>query len=348
MNKRRGGTAVRIAAIVLGAMLLSVTLFACSAKPEDRVRIKVLLLPKFEIGEMSGDFPGEAQYYYEAYVMGGEVFEIPGASGDGRLYVKDGIALFLVGVGKVESALNTAMLLSDARFDFSETYVISTGCAGCAAEYGVMGDVYVISAAVDYDLGHHADPRDLTEASDVTWFREADCDSQAAVLLNAELTERVYSLVKDVPLETTEKTRTFMTKAFPDEAWADRDPRVLRGTSVTGDNYWKGWYDHKNALKIVETYACEDPFAVTEMEDLAVLQTLSRFGLLDRSIVIRDSVNMDVFMMGDTPESLWDTGFSEKATSGNDGESFDIFVTAMQNNFKVGRTIIEAIADGGL
>ena len=30
------------------------------------------------------------------------------------------------------------------------------------------------------------------------------------------------------------------------------------------------------------------------------------------------------------------------------GESFDIFVTAMQNNFKVGRTIIEAIADGGL
>ena len=29
--------------------------------------VKVLLLPKFEISEMSGEFPGEAQYYYEHF-----------------------------------------------------------------------------------------------------------------------------------------------------------------------------------------------------------------------------------------------------------------------------------------
>ena len=27
--------------------------------------IKILLLPKFESGEMSGDFPGEAQHLYD-------------------------------------------------------------------------------------------------------------------------------------------------------------------------------------------------------------------------------------------------------------------------------------------
>ena len=31
--------------------------------------VKVLLLPKIEIGEMDGDLPGEAQCYYEQYLM---------------------------------------------------------------------------------------------------------------------------------------------------------------------------------------------------------------------------------------------------------------------------------------
>ena len=50
------------------------------------------------------------------------------------------------------STANTYAILSDERFDFSDAYIISTGCAGSAEGYGVMGDVYVITAAVDYDL----------------------------------------------------------------------------------------------------------------------------------------------------------------------------------------------------
>ena len=42
--------------------------------------VKVLLLPKFEVGEMSGDFPGEAQYYYEQYLMGAEEYDVPYSS----------------------------------------------------------------------------------------------------------------------------------------------------------------------------------------------------------------------------------------------------------------------------
>jgi len=42
--------------------------------------------------------------------------------------------------------------LSDERFDFSDAYILSTGCAGSAEGYGIMGDVFVITAAADYDL----------------------------------------------------------------------------------------------------------------------------------------------------------------------------------------------------
>ncbi|MGN1164398.1 MAG: hypothetical protein ACI4S4_06315 [Candidatus Ornithospirochaeta sp.] len=34
-----------------------------------KIEIKVFILPKFESGVMSGDFPVEAQYYYEEYVV---------------------------------------------------------------------------------------------------------------------------------------------------------------------------------------------------------------------------------------------------------------------------------------
>jgi len=149
-------------------------------------------------------------------------------------------------------------------------------------------------------------------------------------------------------IETTEKTRNFMAVTFDNAEWATRDPQVLRGTTVTADNYWKGIYDHQNALLITETYGCPDPYALTEMEDVALTVVMDRLGMLDRMIIIRDSVNMDVFMNGATPESLWDPNFDHTLASESSVEAADIFATAMENNFKVGSVVVNAILDGTL
>lgn len=132
------------------------------------------------------------------------------------------------------------------------------------------------------------------------------------------------------------------------EAWADRQPQVLRGTALTGDNFWKGKYDHLNALRITETYGCADPFAVTEMEDLAVGLAVRRLGLLDRLIILRVSVNMDMFPAGVTPEMLWDPATDDKLASEDSMESVDIFETAVHNCFAAGRVLIDAILEGRL
>ena len=297
---------------------------------------------------MAGDFPGEAQYYYEGYCMGGEEYDIVGGFEGNKLYVKDGIALYVTGMGKVNTALSLQAVLMDNRFDFSNAYIISTGCAGSAIEYGVMGDVFVITATVDFDLGHHADPRELADANGTTWYHDASYDSASYKILNQELCDKVYNLVKDVKIETTEKTRAFMAAAFDNAEWATRDPMVLRGTTVTGDNYWKGEHDHMNALLMTETYGCPDPYALTEMEDNALAVVLDRLGMLDRYIIIRDSVNTDAFMNGASPESLWDPNFVDSLASDESVESADIFATAMENNFKVGKVVIDAIINGEL
>ncbi len=337
-----------IAVLLLVLAMVSALCVPAVAESEEPIEIKALILPKFESGEMSGDFPGEAQYYYEAYCEGGDEYDIVGGMDENKLYVKDGVALYVTGMGKVNAAMSLCAVLSDSRFDFSNAYIISTGCAGSAVEYGVMGDVFVITAAIDYDLGHHADVREMSDQTSTTWYHDASYDSSSCKILNADLMDRVYDLVKDVELETTEKTRNFMAVTFDNAEWAVRDPQVLRGTTVTGDNYWKGTYDHANALLMTETYECPDPFALTEMEDVALAVVADRLGMLDRFIIIRDSVNTDVFMNGASPESLWDPNFEDSIASEESVESADIFATAMENNFKVGSVVVNAILDGTL
>lgn len=337
----------KLLALLFALVLTAAAAFAL-AEDASPIVIKALILPKFESGEMAGDFPGEAQYYYEGYCMGGEEYDIVGGFEGNKLYVKDGIALYVTGMGKVNTAMSLQAILMDNRFDFSNAYIISTGCAGSAVEYGVMGDVFVITATVDFDLGHHADPRELADANGTTWYHDASYDSASYKILNQELCDKVYNLVKDVKIETTEKTRAFMAAAFDNAEWATRDPMVLRGTTVTGDNYWKGEHDHMNALLMNETYGCPDPYALTEMEDNALAVVLDRLGMLDRYIIIRDSVNTDAFMNGASPESLWDPNFVDSLASDESVESADIFATAMENNFKVGKVVIDAIINGEL
>jgi hypothetical protein len=83
------------------------------------------------------------------------------------------------------------------------------------------------------------------------------------------------------------------------------------------------------------------------MEDIAIARTAKQLGMLDRLIILRDSVNMDTFMLGATPESLWDPAHDNSDVSNENSEEYiDIFATARENNFIVGRTIIDAILEG--
>lgn len=332
--------------IIITVLMMTLTGCLSRAAEEAKIPVKVLILPKFEVGELSGDFPGEAQYYYENYLADGEEYGLSGYAENTKLYYKDGVALCVVGQGKISAAINTSAVLSDQRFDFSEAYVISTGCAGSAKGYGIMGDVFIISAVIDYDLGHHADPREMTGDPDTTWFHDESYDDIAVIRTDPALTTRVYDKVKDLRLETTELTAEYMRNSFPGEEWADRQPKVLLGTSVTSDNFWKGQYNHNNALLMTETYGCADPYAVTEMEDIAVGRVLKSRGMLDRFIIIRDSVNVDVFTPGVTPESLWGESSDDHIASEDSEESVDIFAAAMRNNYTVGSIIIDAVLNG--
>ena len=106
-------------------------------------------------------------------------------------------------------------------------------------------------------------------------------------------------------------------------------------------------YGHVTANFIADYYGCDDPYMVTEMEEIAILNTAECFGMLDRVISLRAIVNMDMFLNDATPESTWGEyeSFSEKVENDND-ETLDIFEPAMQNILDTGSIIIDGILEG--
>ena len=337
--------------ILLTVLLCAAVLLSCSAEPE-KTALKVIIISKFEVDEMTGDFPGEAQLFYEEYCAGCEEAEIPNMTPTGHFYVNkdNGVGLLVTGPGKTAAALSLMAVLSSDFYDYSDAYIVSVGCGGGSAEYCMLGDVILVTSVCDYDLGHHVDAHERkSDDSRVMWFPDKSYEEHGFKYLNKDLYEKVYQMIREVPLQTTEQSKEVLKDNFPDRDEPDLLPAVRKGTDLSGDNFWKGVYGHETANFISRYYDCPDPYMVTEMEEIAIANTADCFGMLDRLISLRVIVNMDVFLDGATPESTWGVhnSYNEKVEDNND-ETLDIFEPAMHNLFDTGSAVINEILEGKL
>ncbi len=310
------------------------------------IKIKILLTPKIDIDLINSDAMGEGRLFYDHYLKGGDVYEIDFGIGVKRAYFKDGIMMMALGQGKVSAAFYLSTLLRDNRFDFSDAYILNIGCCGCATGYGTMGDVFVITSAVDGDLGNRVDKSELQNKEHTGWFHNKVFDDVSNIRFNEELADKVFNLVKDTKLKTTPHTKEVLFNSYGDAAWANREPMVKKGTTLTSDNYWKGEVGHEIAKEIVKFYNCPDPYATSEMEDIAVAWTCKNIGNFERLITIRAAANTDTFLKNATPENLWTKDNQDTEHMEDFPETADIFPVAMENMFNVCKIIIDAIIVG--
>jgi purine nucleoside permease len=250
------------------------------------------------------------------------------------LYYKDGVALYVTGMGKAQSAVSFAACLLDPRFDWSDTFVITTGCAGSSSETTVLGDVVLASVLIDHELGHSVDPRDAPAGAKL-FYRVKDFDSAAYYEVPAA--KRAFDLCKDLKLAQSEKAKKVMALYGN-----TRPPEVLTGgITLSGDDYWGGKHSHDIAKEIISAYT-DMPFMITEMEDVALAMTHYRFyGNLDRFLSIRDSVNMDGPPPGVDITAMW----KESSGTGADYDGGN-WIESRENNFTVGKVVIDAVLSG--
>ena len=122
-------------------LLASFSLLCACAQKEKKAKVRVFIVPKFEIGEMSEDAAGEAQLFYEHYCPGCEEIAIPNTTPTSQFYFnkENGVGLLVTGSGKTAACMSLMSLLAWDAYDFSDAKIVSVGCGGASTGSYIFG-----------------------------------------------------------------------------------------------------------------------------------------------------------------------------------------------------------------
>jgi purine nucleoside permease len=258
----------------------------------------------FEVGEDTGDKPGELQYWVERDHLD-QIYPLPAAWHTARMNASGEMAI-LTGQGTAHAASTIMALGLDPRFDLTHAYWLIAGIAGGSPDRISLGSAAWARWVVDGDLGYEIDPREIPPdwtTGYVPLRKAKPFEPPAAPLegqvyaLNASLVEWAFNLTRTVPLADSDHLREVRSH-FDGEA-ARRPPFVTMGDEISSSTYWHG--------KILDAWAAQwvpyftggkGVFATTAMEDTGTLQSLQFLANakrvdLNRVMVLRTVSNFD-------------------------------------------------------
>jgi purine nucleoside permease len=320
-------------------------LLITAAAAQKAIPVKVVVIAMFEVGNDTGDAPGELQYWIERDHLD-RVY--PLAAGYHAVRMNDlGEMAVLTGQGTAHAASTIMALGLDPRFDLSHAYWLVAGIAGGSPERVSLGSAAWARWVVDSDLGYEIDGREIPKDWTTGFLplrKTRPFEPPAQPLpgqvyeLNAGLTEWAFKLTKDVPL--TDSDRLKEVRAGFSGSAAQRSPFVTMGDEVTGSRYWHG--------KLMDAWAAEwmryftdgkGQFATTAMEDTGTLQSLqflSNAGRVDwsRILVLRTVSNYD-----QQPRDLDAAGSLARQRVGN----YSAYLPALEAAYKVGHAVVNEL-----
>jgi purine nucleoside permease len=278
--------------------LCFLTLFAClllpaQASPAQKPwPIRAVIVTTFEVGEDTGDIPGEFQFWVEREHLD-QTLDFPGGVHAIRSNKDHTILGVVTGTTLVNATASMMALGLDPRFDLTHAYVLINGIAGVDPRIASMGSAawarYVIN-----DVSRYIDPKDApatwpygffeigstgpqqTRVHAQTWFRSNE------YVLNAGLAQWAYEQTHTLPLGDDPKVAEYRARftGFPQ---ALKPPFVLLGDTFASDYYWHGATMTKFAEDWVRLNTDgKGVFAMTEMEDAGMMQAIERLDRMHR------------------------------------------------------------------
>ena len=326
-------------------LLLAATYVSAQTAPKP-IEIKVVVVNMFEVGNDTGDVPGEYQYWVEREHLD-TVLPFPEGYHDLRMN-KDGVLGVLTGVGTARASATMMALGRDPRFDLTHAYFVVAGIAGIDPAMGSLGSAVWSDYVVDGDLAHEIDAREipkdwptgyvpLGKSTPYEQPRTARFGDDGNVYqLNPALVDWAFQMTKDIKLEDTpgmaERRQQF------DGAAAKRPPFVLRGANLSASTFWHGKLMNQWAHDWVK-YQTDGKatYAVCGMEDTGTLQSLTwlaRAGKVDinRVLVLRTASNYDQQRPGKTAaESLAETKIRQ----------YSAYMPSLDSAYRVGHVVVD-------
>jgi len=329
-------------------LVLGFVLSTGLARAEPPLPIKVVVVSMFEIGEDTGDTPGEFQRWVERGNFGNRL-EFPLGLHD--IYHRDDGVMVICTAGGVTNATATIMALGqDDRFDLSKAYWVIAGIAGADPQDCSLGSAAWANWVVDGDLAYEIDGREIPEdweygfialgAEKPNTLDHGWTVQTIAYQLNPGLVEWAYQLTRDLELPDHPELAEFRAQFLPEYPNAAKPPFVLMGDSLGSSTYWHGaLLNHwANDWMKLHTGGAAN-FVMSNMEDngtLTALHRLARTGLADpdRVLVLRTASNYSM------PPPGKDAGWSTTAPYPANG------YPAGESAYLVANTVVAALVEG--
>jgi purine nucleoside permease len=289
----------RLASLLVYLTCLAIPLCApAQTAPPAPIVVKVVIVTTFELGNDTGDKPGEFQFWVEREHLD-RTLPFPGGVHPLRINDKGDVLGIVTGMTIGPAASSIMALGTDPRFDLTHAYWLLAGIAGVDPNVASVGSAAWAKWIVT-DIRQEMDPREAPsdwpygilaigslragEPPDParTWATEP-----RAYPLNAKLADWAFSLTKDVPLDipviATPEVAAFETTytGYPN---AQRPPFVLQGDILASDSYWHGVILNHWAEDWVRIHTHnQGRFVMTAMEDSGIAEALTRLDHMHRA-----------------------------------------------------------------
>jgi purine nucleoside permease len=254
--------------------------------------IRAVIVTTFEIGNDTGDAPGEFQLWAEREHLD-QVLDFPGGVHPLRTNADHTVLGMVSGTTLVNATASMMALGLDQRFDLSHAYILINGIAGVDPHEASIGSVawasYVIS-----DVARAIDPHDAPSDWPYGIFPigavaprpdkvpEGHWQKSNLYKLNPNLAAWAYAQTKDLKLSDDPTVATFR-KDFSTSPNAQKPPFVLSGDTFASDLYWHGAVMTSYAEDWVKLYTeGKGHFVMTEMEDSGYAEAVERLGAMHR------------------------------------------------------------------
>lgn len=281
----------------LTAMLLAAWAVHGVAAGDDPVAqpVKVVVVAMFEHGDLTGDRPGEFQFWVERLPL-----DIPHDFPAGPYPLRanaDGVLGVCIGGGIANAAASVMALGLDPRFDLRRAYWLITGIAGGDPQDTSLGSAVWARHVVDGDLLYEIDAREIpaewpygliplgaeAPAQDAADIATGWTIDNIHFALNAGLAEWAHALTVGHALPDSDALREGR-RAYKGYPRALAPPQVILGDTLSASTYWHGALMNAWANDWVRLYGgAEAEFVTTNMEDSGTLTALSRLAGMGRA-----------------------------------------------------------------
>jgi purine nucleoside permease len=276
-------------------MMMPKRLTSFALKNQKPISIKVVVVTMFEVGEDTGDRPGEFQTWVEQLPLP-EKIRFPQGHRDLRYNRDKGVLGIVTGIGTGRAAASIMALGMDPRFDLSKAYWLVAGIAGVNPNEASIGSAAWAEWVVDGDLGFEVDAREIPAGWPTGFiplgkaqpYEEPATDIGGAVYhLDPGLVTWAYGLTRNVKLEDTEVMRNARA-LYVGYSAAQTPPAVLCGDDVCGSTRHSGnlFNKHLSAWTAYWT-AGKGRFVMTAMEDTGIAQSLTLLANAGRADIRR-------------------------------------------------------------